>query len=94
VRPHQGEYALYADPMNQITDQLGVRVITYTRDDARRRRSPGRACDRARHRDWGQRTASEGRFCYATLSHSLSRMAVQPDVTITLRLEGAARRFG
>jgi predicted RNase H-like nuclease/ppGpp synthetase/RelA/SpoT-type nucleotidyltranferase len=58
---------LYTDPLTQITDLLGVRVITYVRDDV----------DAVAEvlteqvivhddRDWGQQTASEGRFGYAS----------------------------
>ena len=58
---------LYTDPMNQITDQLGVRVITYARDDV------DAVADVLTEqvivhddRDWGRQTASEGRFGYAS----------------------------
>ena len=58
---------LYTDPLNQITDQLGVRVITYVRDDV------DAVADVLAEqvivhddRDWGQQTAREGRFGYAS----------------------------
>ncbi len=58
---------LYTDPLTQITDQLGVRVITYVRDDV------DAVADVLAEqvivhddRDWGQQTASEGRFGYAS----------------------------
>jgi ppGpp synthetase/RelA/SpoT-type nucleotidyltranferase len=58
---------LYTDPLREIGDQLGVRVITYVRDDV----------DAVAHllgdqvvvnddRDLGRETASEGRFGYAS----------------------------
>ncbi len=58
---------LFTDPLTQITDQLGVRVITYVRDDV-----DAVAEVLAEHvvvhddRDWGEQTASEGRFGYAS----------------------------
>ncbi len=59
--------ALYTDPMTEITDQIGVRVITYVHSDV----------DAVVHvfddqlqllddRDMGEETASEGRFGYAS----------------------------
>ncbi len=58
---------LYTDPLTQITDQLGVRVITYVCDDV------DAVADVLAEqvivhddRDWGQETASEGRFGYAS----------------------------
>ncbi len=57
----------YADPLSQITDQLGVRVITYLEDDV------DAVADLLREqvivqddRDLGQETADEGRFGYAS----------------------------
>ena len=58
---------VYDDPLTDITDVLGVRVITYVLDDV----------DAVAEvlteqvivhddRDWGQQTASEGRFGYAS----------------------------
>ena len=58
---------LYSDPITQITDLLGVRVITYVRDDV-----DAVANILAEQvivhddRDWGLQTASEGRFGYAS----------------------------
>jgi predicted RNase H-like nuclease/ppGpp synthetase/RelA/SpoT-type nucleotidyltranferase len=58
---------LYTDPLSQITDQLGVRVITYVRNDV-----DAVAQVLAEQvivhddRDWGQQTAREGRFGYAS----------------------------
>jgi predicted RNase H-like nuclease/ppGpp synthetase/RelA/SpoT-type nucleotidyltranferase len=58
---------LYTDPLTEITDQLGVRVITYVRNDV-----DAVAQVLAEQvivhddRDWGQQTAREGRFGYAS----------------------------
>ncbi|MGZ8745248.1 MAG: GTP pyrophosphokinase [Nocardioides sp.] len=68
------ERPLYADPMNEITDQIGGRVITYGPSDV----------DAVVHvfddqlqllddRDMGEETASEGRFGYAS-RHLLVRV--------------------
>ncbi len=58
---------LYTDPLTQITDLLGVRVITYVRDDV------DAVADVLAEqvivhddRDWGLQTANEGRFGYAS----------------------------
>jgi predicted RNase H-like nuclease/ppGpp synthetase/RelA/SpoT-type nucleotidyltranferase len=58
---------LYTDPLTQITDQLGVRVITYVRDDVDAV-AEVLAEQVVVHddRDWGEQTASEGRFGYAS----------------------------
>ncbi len=57
----------YSDPLTQITDQLGVRVITYVEDDV------DAVADLLAEqvivqddRDMGQETADEGRFGYAS----------------------------
>ena len=58
---------LYEDPLAQITDQLGVRVITYVADDvdavAELLSEQVVVTD---DRDLGQETAREGRFGYAS----------------------------
>jgi ppGpp synthetase/RelA/SpoT-type nucleotidyltranferase len=58
---------LYSDPLRQITDQLGVRVVTYLHSDvaavAELLDDQMRLLD---DRDLGQETASEGRFGYAS----------------------------
>jgi predicted RNase H-like nuclease/ppGpp synthetase/RelA/SpoT-type nucleotidyltranferase len=58
---------LYSDPLDEITDQIGVRVITYLHSDV------AAVADLLRDqltvlddRDMGQETASEGRFGYAS----------------------------
>ncbi|WP_114424293.1 GTP pyrophosphokinase [Nocardioides houyundeii] len=58
---------LYADPMREITDQIGVRVITYVHSDvaavAEVFEDQLAVLD---DRDMGLETASEGRFGYAS----------------------------
>jgi ppGpp synthetase/RelA/SpoT-type nucleotidyltranferase len=58
---------LYADPLREIGDQLGVRVITYVRDDvdAVAELLADQVVVRD-DRDLGRETASEGRFGYAS----------------------------
>ncbi|MDP3892636.1 GTP pyrophosphokinase family protein [Nocardioides sp.] len=62
-----GDRLVYAEPLEQITDQVGVRVITYLHSDvaavAELLADQLRVLD---DRDMGQETASEGRFGYAS----------------------------
>lgn len=58
---------LYPDPLTGITDQVGVRVITYVRSDVAA--VADLLADEVRvldDRDMGQETAREGRFGYAS----------------------------
>jgi ppGpp synthetase/RelA/SpoT-type nucleotidyltranferase len=58
---------LYTDPLREIGDQLGVRVITYVRDDVAA--VADLLADQvvlADDRDLGRETASQGRFGYAS----------------------------
>ena len=58
---------LYTDPLREIGDQLGVRVITYVRDDVTA--VADLLADQVvvnDDRDLGRETASEGRFGYAS----------------------------
>jgi predicted RNase H-like nuclease/ppGpp synthetase/RelA/SpoT-type nucleotidyltranferase len=58
---------LYADPLTEITDQIGVRVITYVLSDVTA--VADLLLDQLTlisDRDMGQETASEGRFGYAS----------------------------
>jgi predicted RNase H-like nuclease len=58
---------LYTDPLHQITDQIGLRVITYVRSDVTAVADV--LSDQLRvleDRDMGEVTASEGRFGYAS----------------------------
>ncbi|MAS53211.1 MAG: DUF429 domain-containing protein [Nocardioides sp.] len=57
----------YSDPLTQITDQLGVRVITYVEDDVDAVADLlGEQVIVQDDRDMGQETADEGRFGYAS----------------------------
>jgi ppGpp synthetase/RelA/SpoT-type nucleotidyltranferase len=58
---------LYSDPLREITDQIGVRVITYVHSDVAAVADV--FDDQLRlldDRDMGEETASEGRFGYAS----------------------------
>jgi predicted RNase H-like nuclease/ppGpp synthetase/RelA/SpoT-type nucleotidyltranferase len=58
---------LYPDPLEDITDQIGVRVITYLRSDVTAVADLlGDQLIVLDDRDMGQETASEGRFGYAS----------------------------
>ncbi len=65
-RGPEGE-RLYPEPMARITDQVGLRVITYVHADvaavAELLHDSARVLE---DRDWGRETASEGRFGYAS----------------------------
>ena len=57
----------YSNPLTQITDQLGVRVITYVEDDVDAVADLlGEQVIVQDDRDMGQETADEGRFGYAS----------------------------
>ncbi|MGH3330538.1 MAG: DUF429 domain-containing protein [Nocardioidaceae bacterium] len=58
---------LYSDPLEEITDQIGVRVITYLHSDVTAVADLlGDQFAVLDDRDLGQETASEGRFGYAS----------------------------
>jgi predicted RNase H-like nuclease/ppGpp synthetase/RelA/SpoT-type nucleotidyltranferase len=58
---------LYPDPLHDIGDQLGIRVITYVRDDVEAVAALLAEQLTVRDdRDFGELTASEGRFGYAS----------------------------
>jgi predicted RNase H-like nuclease/ppGpp synthetase/RelA/SpoT-type nucleotidyltranferase len=62
-----GGRRLYSDPLEEITDQIGLRVITYLHSDvAAVAELLGDQMVVLDDRDWGQETASEGRFGYAS----------------------------
>lgn len=62
-----GGMPAYSDPLREITDQVGVRVITYVRADvAAVAEVLGAQLTVLDDRDLGQETASEGRFGYAS----------------------------
>ena len=58
---------LYADPLVDIGDQLGIRVITYVRDDVEAVAALlAEQLPVLDDRDFGELTASQGRFGYAS----------------------------
>jgi len=62
-----GDGPLYPDPLNDIGDQLGIRVITYVRDDVEAVAALlGEQLRVLDDRDLGELTASQGRFGYAS----------------------------
>jgi len=72
---------LYTDPAREITDQIGVRVITYVHSDvAAVVEVFDDALELLDDRDFGEETASEGRFGYAS-RHLLVAVAGQPPAT-------------
>ncbi len=63
----EGGRLLYPDPLTEIGDQLGVRVITYVRDDVEAVAALlGEQLAVRDDRDFGELTASQGRFGYAS----------------------------
>ncbi len=84
---------VFSDPLTEITDQVGVRVITYTHSDVAA--VADLLADQLTvldDRDMGQETASEGRFGYAS-RHLL--VAVDPSTgqrAPSTRSATAARR--
>jgi ppGpp synthetase/RelA/SpoT-type nucleotidyltranferase len=62
-----GGRPVYTDPLTEITDQVGVRVITYVRSDVTAVADMiGSQLKVLDDRDLGLETASEGRFGYAS----------------------------
>jgi predicted RNase H-like nuclease/ppGpp synthetase/RelA/SpoT-type nucleotidyltranferase len=63
----KGDEPLFTDPLSEITDQIGLRVITYLRDDvATVATLLGEELRLLEDRDWGAETAREGRWGYAS----------------------------
>jgi predicted RNase H-like nuclease len=63
----EGGVPVYSDPASQISDQIGVRVITYVIGDVKAvAELLGDQVIVKDDRDMGQETASEGRFGYAS----------------------------
>jgi predicted RNase H-like nuclease/ppGpp synthetase/RelA/SpoT-type nucleotidyltranferase len=63
----EDDVPLYLDPLTDIGDQLGVRVITYVRDDVEAVAALlGEQLPVLDDRDFGELTASQGRFGYAS----------------------------
>jgi putative GTP pyrophosphokinase len=76
VRTFDGE-PLYADPLTQITDVVGVRVITYLQSDVIAvAQLFGDQLTIIADRDLGEETAREGRFGYASRHLLISSSAV------------------
>ena len=66
TRTEEGQ-PLYPDPLRDIGDQLGLRVITYVRDDVEAVAALlGEQLPLLDDRDFGELTASQGRFGYAS----------------------------
>ncbi|NLG21230.1 MAG: GTP pyrophosphokinase [Actinomycetales bacterium] len=79
---------LYPDPLEQITDQIGLRVITYVRDDvAAVARLLAGELTVLEDRDMGQETAEQGRWGYSS-----RHLVVAVDASRTLRPEQEALR--
>ena len=65
---------VYPDPLRDITDQIGIRVITYVRSDVAAVADVlGSQLTVLDDRDLGQETASEGRFGYASRHLQVTR---------------------
>ncbi len=72
---------LYPDPLTEITDQIGVRVITYVHSDVAAVAGVfDDQLDLIDDRDMGEETASEGRFGYAS-RHLLVAVTDTPPAT-------------
>jgi predicted RNase H-like nuclease/ppGpp synthetase/RelA/SpoT-type nucleotidyltranferase len=71
---------VYADPLHEITDQVGVRVITYLHSDVSAVADVlGDQLTVLDDRDLGQETASQGRFGYASRHLLVAVPAPEPD---------------
>jgi predicted RNase H-like nuclease/ppGpp synthetase/RelA/SpoT-type nucleotidyltranferase len=77
---------LFSDPLAEITDQIGLRVITYLRDDVATVATL--LSDELRlleDRDWGVETAREGRWGYASRHLLVGIAGEQQPASIQLR---------
>ena len=87
VRAGPDGQPLYTDPLREITDQVGVRIITYVHGDvaavAELLRAQVPVLD---DRDMGQETASEGRFGYASRHLLIALDADEPTVVATVQI--------
>jgi ppGpp synthetase/RelA/SpoT-type nucleotidyltranferase len=80
---------LYTDPLREIGDQLGVRVITYVRDDVDAVADLlGDQVVVNDDRDLGRETASEGRFGYASRHLQISLDAARESQPAYAHLRG------
>ncbi|MCB0948088.1 MAG: bifunctional ribonuclease/(p)ppGpp synthase [Mycobacterium sp.] len=77
---------LYTDPLSEITDQIGVRVITYLRDDvATVANLLGEEMRLLDDRDMGVETASEGRWGYASRHLLVAAAGEQQPASVQVR---------
>ena len=77
---------LYTDPLAEITDQVGLRVITYLRDDVRAVATLlGEEMQLLDDRDMGQETASTGRWGYASRHLLVAVAGEQQPASIQVR---------
>lgn len=79
---------LYPDPLEQITDQIGLRVITYVRDDVDAvAQLLAQELTVLQDRDMGQETADQGRWGYSS-----RHLVIAVDSSRTLTPEQEALR--
>ena len=77
---------LYTDPLSEITDQIGLRVITYLRDDvATVANLLGEEMQLLEDRDMGVETASEGRWGYASRHLLVAAEGEQQPASVQVR---------
>jgi predicted RNase H-like nuclease/ppGpp synthetase/RelA/SpoT-type nucleotidyltranferase len=77
---------LFTDPLNEITDQIGLRVITYLRADVDTvAKLLADEMQLLEDRDWGVETAREGRWGYASRHLLVGVEGEQQPASIQLR---------
>ncbi|MGE2836823.1 bifunctional ribonuclease/(p)ppGpp synthase [Mycobacterium sp. SMC-4] len=77
---------LYTDPLVEITDQVGVRVITYLRDDVDAVATVlSEEMQLLDDRDMGMETAAEGRFGYASRHLLVAAAGEQQPASVQVR---------
>ncbi|MGE2731564.1 bifunctional ribonuclease/(p)ppGpp synthase [Mycolicibacterium vaccae] len=77
---------LYTDPLSEITDQVGLRVITYLRDDvAAVANVLSEGLQLLDDRDMGVETAAEGRFGYASRHLLVAATGEQQAASVQVR---------
>ena len=78
---------LYTDPLAEITDQVGLRVITFLRDDVSTVANLlGEEMQLLDDRDMGQETASTGRWGYASRHLLVAVAGEQQPASIQVRM--------
>ena len=92
---------MHPDPLSQITDQVGVRVITYVHSDVVATPSFHRLrpAHRPEDRDMGRDTARQGRFGYASrhllpLSGTGAAASYDPMRCVSVQLRTVPARVG